>query len=85
MEFILRVDRKGRILIPSQVRSMLSIKEAVKAYIDGERLIIEAVKDPIENLTSTVLRGTVDVEAEIRELRQLSWKEAVKRVKERWP
>ena len=84
MEFILRVDSKGRILIPSEVRSMLSIKGAVSARVEGGKLIIEPIRDPIDALTSSVTRGTVDVEKEIKELRQAAFREAAERVKERW-
>lgn len=84
MEFILKVDNKGRILIPSEVRSMLNIKGAVYARVEDGRLIIEPIKDPIDVLTSSVIRGTKDVEKEIKEIRQLTFREAVKRVKERW-
>ena len=84
MEFILKVDSKGRILIPSEVRSLLNIKGAVYARVEGGRLVIEPIRDPIDILTSSVIRGTTDVEREVRELRQAAFKEAVKRVKERW-
>lgn len=47
---MLRVDEKG--LIPSEVRSMLNIKGAVR--VEGEGLIIEPVRDPLDFLTSSV-------------------------------
>ena len=84
MEFILKVDSKGRILIPSEIRSMLNIKGAVYARVKDGKLIIEPIKDPIDVLTSSVIRGTIDVEKEIRELRQVAFKEAVEKVEERW-
>ena len=66
----MRVDSKGRILIPSKVRSLLNIKGAVYAYVKNGKLIIEPIKDPIDILTSSVIRGTTDVEKELKELRQ---------------
>ena len=84
MEFILKVDSKGRILIPSEVRSLLNIKGAVYARIEGGKLVIEPIRDPIEVLTSSIIRGTMDVEKEIKELRQAALGEAVKKVRERW-
>ena len=84
MEFILRVDSKGRILIPSEVRSMLNIKGVVRARIEDGKLIIEPIKDPIDLLVSSVVRGTTDVEKEIRGLRRAALEEVVKRVEERW-
>jgi len=84
LEFILRVDSKGRILIPSEVRSMLNIKGVVRARIEDGKLIIEPIKDPIDLLVSSVVRGTTDVEKEIRGLRRAALEEVVKRVEERW-
>ena len=84
MEFILRVDGKGRILIPSEVRSMLGIKGAVSARVVDGKIIIEPIRDPIDVLTSSVIRGTVDVEKEVRKLREVAFKEALRRVEERW-
>jgi hypothetical protein len=43
-------------------------------------LIIELVRDPIDLLTSSVIRGTVDVENESKELRKDALKEAEARV-----
>ncbi len=84
LEFILRVDSKGRILIPSEVRSLLNIKGAVYARVEGGKLVIEPIRDPIEILTASVIRGTTDVEREIKELRRAAFGEAVERVGERW-
>jgi hypothetical protein len=47
-------------------------------------LIIELARDPIDLLTPSVIRGTVDVENEIKELRKAALKEAETRVRERW-
>ncbi len=84
MEYILKVDSKGRILIPSEVRSMLNIKGVVYARVVDGKLIIEPIRDPIDLLTSSVIRGTSDVEKEIRELRRVAVEEVLKRVGERW-
>ena len=85
MEFILKVDNKGRILIPSEIRTALGIKNVVSVRVKDGKLIIKPIKDPIDALTSSVVRGTVDVEKQISELRRTTLREAMKRVKERWP
>ncbi len=85
MEIILRTDKKGRILIPKEVRDALGIRDAVAARVEGDKLIIKPLKDPIDALVASVIRGTTDVEKEIRELRESTLKEAVKRLEERWP
>ncbi len=84
MEYILRVDNKGRILIPKEIRSLLNIGSIVSARVENGKLIIEPIKDPIDLLTSSVIRGTENVEVEIEELRQIALKEARDRVRERW-
>ena len=84
LEFILKVDDKGRILIPKEIRSLLNIENVVSARVENGKLIIEPIKDPIDLLTSSVLRGTTDVEKEIKELREAVLREAEKRVRERW-
>jgi len=85
LELILNVDKKGRILIPSEIRARLGIKNAVNVRVEEGRLIIEPIKDPIDLLTSSVIRGTKDVELQINELRKVAFKEAMERVNERWP
>ncbi|ABM81355.1 AbrB/MazE/SpoVT family DNA-binding domain-containing protein [Hyperthermus butylicus] len=84
MEIIARVDKKGRVLIPSEIRFQLGIRNAVKIRVENNKLIIEPVKDPIEAPASTVPKGTHDVEAEINELRQTAAREAMQRLRERW-
>ena len=84
MEFILRIDDKGRVLIPASIRKKLNLKRVVKARIEGDRLIVEPLKDPVEALTQTVIKGSTNVEEEIARLRKIAEEEALKRVKERW-
>jgi AbrB family looped-hinge helix DNA binding protein len=84
LEFILKVDGKGRILIPKEIRSILNIGSVVSARVDDGKLIIEPLRDPIDLLTPSVIRGTVDVENEIKELRKAALKGAGTRVRERW-
>ena len=84
LELTLKIDDKGRILIPAFIRRKLNLKRVVKVRIEGGKLIIEPFKNPTEALTQTVIKGTVDVEKEIAELRKIAEKEGLKRVKKRW-
>lgn len=84
MEFILKVDSKGRILIPSEIRRSLGIKDAIIARIEDKKIIIEPLKDPIDLLTSSIIVGTKDIEREIKEIRRIATKEAIRRIEERW-
>ena len=85
MEFLLKVDGKGRILIPARVRRELGLGRVVRARIEGGRLVLEPIRDPVEVLAQTVLEGTRDVEEEIGRLRRAAEREGLKRVGERWP
>lgn len=84
MELTLKIDGKGRILIPAFIRRKLNLKRVVKVRIEGGKLIIEPFKNPTEALTQTVIKGTIDVEKEIAELRKIAEREGLKRVKKRW-
>ena len=81
---VVRVDGKGRLVIPKQLRERLGIKDAVRLRVEGDRLVIEPVRDPLERLTAAVLEGTRDVEAELRMLREEALAEARRVVAERW-
>ena len=43
MEFIVRVDSKGRILIPKGLREAVGVREGglVKVYVEGGRVVVE--------------------------------------------
>ncbi len=71
MAVISRIDEKGRILIPAHMRRKLSSK-IVRLRVEGDRIIIEPVRDPIERLVMSVKRGTKDVSKEIRRLRKVA-------------
>lgn len=84
MELILKIDDKGRILIPAKIRKMLNFDRVVKIRVSDDKLIVEAISDPIEKLIETVIKGSTDIEEEINRLRREAEREAVKRVEERW-
>ncbi len=84
MEFILKVDSKGRILIPSEIRRSLGIKDAIIARIEDKKIIIEPLKDPIDLLTSSIIVGTKNIEREIKEIRRIAAREVRRRIGERW-
>jgi len=43
LEFIVRVDSKGRILIPKGLREAVGVREGglVKVYVEGGRVVVE--------------------------------------------
>ena len=72
MELLLKVDEKGRILIPRALREKLGIGRLVRARVEEGRIVIEPVEDPLELLEKAVVKGTEDVEREIGELRGIA-------------
>jgi bifunctional DNA-binding transcriptional regulator/antitoxin component of YhaV-PrlF toxin-antitoxin module len=72
VEMLLRVDGKGRILIPRALREKLGIGRLVRARVEEGRIVIEPVGDPLELLEKAVVKGTEDVEREIGELRRVA-------------
>ena len=59
------------------------MERVVRARVEGGRLVIEPVGDPVEALTRAVVEGTRDVE-EVARLGRVVGEEAVRRVVERW-
>jgi AbrB family looped-hinge helix DNA binding protein len=72
VELLLKVDEKGRILIPRALREKLGIGRLVRARVEEGRIVIEPVEDPLELLEKAVVKGTEDVEREIGELRGIA-------------
>lgn len=64
MEYILRVDSKGRVVIPSEIRKSLSIGRAVKLRVRDKSIIIEPVEDPLEELSKLVEKVTIKASTE---------------------
>lgn len=71
-EVTVKVDEKGRVVIPSNIRRQLNIKNIVKMSIKGEEVTLKPVEDPLSSLEKLVVKGTVDVEREIRRLRRVA-------------
>jgi AbrB family looped-hinge helix DNA binding protein len=72
VEMLLKVDGKGRVLIPRALREKLGIGRLVRARVEEGRIVIEPVGDPLELLERAVVKGTEDVEREVGELRRIA-------------
>lgn len=79
-EITVKVDRRGRIVIPSNIRRRFNIRNIVKIVVKGEEIVLKPVEDPLESLKKLVLKGTTDVEKEIRRLRKVAEHELQKGV-----
>jgi len=56
MTVLVMVGKKGRIVIPKEIRDTLNIKEGtlLKIYIEGNRLIVEPIEDIVEKFKGSV-------------------------------
>lgn len=79
-ESLTKVDDKGRVVLPLKVRKELKIRNIVKTKVEKGRIILIPVEDPLESLLKTVVRGTKDVEKEIRRLRRTTEKGILREV-----
>jgi len=69
---LIRMDEKGRVLIPLKIRRRLGMKNLVRIRVEGEKVILEPVPDPLDIIKGLVVKGTEDVEREIRGLRKIA-------------
>ncbi|MEM2107255.1 MAG: AbrB/MazE/SpoVT family DNA-binding domain-containing protein [Candidatus Bathyarchaeia archaeon] len=72
MDIMAKVDEKGRVLIPSNIRKQLNIKNAVKIIVESGEIVLKPVEDPLKRLEKLVVKGTTDVEEEIHRLRRVA-------------
>jgi len=62
MEIYIKVDKRGRLVIPSEVRRMLGIKRVLKLRVEGRRLVLEAPEDPLDKLAELVVEAPTSEE-----------------------
>lgn len=77
-EVTVKVDRKGRIVIPSNIRRQFNIKNIVKIIVKGGEITLKPVEDPLKSLEKLVVKGTTDVEKEIQQLHRIAERELQK-------
>ena len=77
-EVTVRVDQKGRIVIPSNIRKKFNIKNMVKIIVKEGEITLKPVEDPLKSLEKLVVKGTTDVEKEIQRLRRIAERELQK-------
>ena len=78
MELILRVDRRGRIVIPSKVRKALGIGRIVKMQVKNRTLILEPVEDPLEELSKLVVKTSLKASIEPGKLGRIASEQLIK-------
>ena len=77
-EVTVKVDRKGRIVIPSNIRKQFNIKNIVKIIVKEREITLKPVEDPLKSLEKLVVKGTTDVEKEIQRLHRIAKRELQK-------
>ena len=77
-EVTVRVDQKGRIVIPSNIRKKFNIKNMVKIIVKEGEITLKPVEDPLKSLEKLVVKGTTDVEKEIQQLHRTAERELQK-------
>lgn len=77
-EVTVKVDGKGRVVIPSWIRKQLNVKNIVKISIKGGVITLKPVEDPLRSIEKLVTKGTTDVERQIRRLREVAERELQK-------
>lgn len=75
IEVTVKVDEKGRVVIPSKIRRQLDIKNLVKIGVRDGEVTLKPVEDPLKSLEKLVVKGTKDVEAEVGKLRRAAERE----------
>jgi AbrB family looped-hinge helix DNA binding protein len=76
----LKVDPKGRIQIPKEVREELGIRENVSATVEDGMLTIEPVERIFDRLSREVRFNFKSVAKDLPELRKAAEKELSKQV-----
>jgi len=66
----LKVDSKGRIALPAKIRRELRIGKYVKVKVEENRVILTPVDNPLNAIQKLVVKGTKNVEHEVRLLRK---------------
>ncbi|MCD6488948.1 MAG: MraZ N-terminal domain containing protein [Desulfurococcales archaeon] len=78
MNYIVRVDKKGRIVIPSSIREALGIGRVVRLYVEGRKIIIEPIEDPIERLSKLVIKSYIEASTEPEKVSRIASEQLVK-------
>jgi len=76
--YIVRVDDRGRISIPSDVRKLLGIKHYIRLCVADGKVILEPVKDPLDDLVNLAAEVAVKASQRPEELSKLASEELMR-------
>jgi len=64
VEIVLKLDSKGRLLIPADIRRRIGIKDFVKIRVYDDRILLEPIRDALDDhsdhTTLVVVKGNSD-------------------------
>ncbi len=84
MEILVRIDRRGRIVIPKAVREGIGLGRVARLRVEGGKITIEPAISPLKALRRTVRVNITDVEGELRELRREAEEQLRREASRRW-
>jgi len=74
----LKVDSKGRVQIPKEVREKVGIRDQVSATVEGGNITIEPVEHILDRLANEVRFNFGSVEESLPKLRRAAERELLK-------
>jgi len=62
--YLLKVDERGRIVIPSEIRKKMGIRKTVRLHIEEGKIILEPAEDPLDKLSKLVKKVKIKASLE---------------------
>lgn len=70
-----KVDGKGRIVIPKNIRRQLNIGRQVRLRVEDNKIILEPVRDPLDELAELVVESKITASKEPEKISQIAEQE----------
>ena len=75
MDYIVRVDDRGRIVVPSKVRESLNIGRALRLRVEGGKIVLEPFEDPLEGVSKLVVRVSIKASREPEKISEVAYEQ----------
>ncbi len=72
---IVKVDGKGRIVIPKNIRRQLNIGRHVILRIEDNKIVLEPIRDPLDELAELVVESKIIASKEPEKISQIAEQE----------
>ncbi len=73
-----KVDEKGRIVVPRNMRRQLNIGRRVRLRVEDNKIILEPVRDPLDELAELVVESKITASKEPEKISQIAGQELEK-------